>query len=190
VSHQASVLVVAGAALLLSSCDDSAKTFGRSYGECVLKNASEGGDQYSREQATEVCLRRFSRAPNATELSHDFVWGGRIRSMNDMEFMALPASVAAAAGPPPKILEVDVINKLDNAMIVGVSVTVYFYRVPQTSARPLSNSVDLVDTMRWEFSNNIAPNETARIEGSFDETTPPPTQHYIISATPKMVVPY
>lgn len=186
-SHQASVLFVAGAALLLSSCDDSAKTFGRSYGECVLKNASDGGDQYSREQATEVCLRRFSRAPSATELSHDFVYGGRIRSL---ELIELDAADAAAAGPLPKILEVDVINKLDNAMIVGVSVTVHFYRVPQTSARPLSTSVDLVDTMRWEFSNNIAPNETARIEGSFHETTPPPTQHYIISATPKMVVPY
>jgi len=177
------VLLVAGAALLLSSCDDSAKTFGRSYGECVLKNASDGGDQYSREQSTRVCLQRFSRAPSATELSHDFVWGGRIRNTMDV-------AVDAAGGTTPNILEVDVVNELDNAMIVGVSVNVYFYRVPQTSDRPLSNSVDLVDTLRWDFNNTITPNETARIEGSFDETTPPPTQHYIISAKPKMVVPY
>lgn len=186
-SHQASVLVVAGAALLLSSCDDSAKTFGRSYGECVLKNASDGGDQYSREQSTEVCLQRFSRAPSATELSHDFVYSGRIRSL---ELIELAAADAAAVGPPPRILSVDVINKLDKAMIVGVSVTVNFYSGPIVNGEPPANRSALVDTMYWEFSNQISPGEIARIQGSFDAATPPPTQHYIITASPKMVVPY
>ncbi|MCA3739017.1 MAG: hypothetical protein IM673_13320 [Phenylobacterium sp.] len=48
---------MAGAAMMLAGCNDEAKTFGRSYDECVLKNAS--GTPAQAALAEPSCRRRF-----------------------------------------------------------------------------------------------------------------------------------
>lgn len=54
-------------AALTAGCDSSVQTFGKSYDECILKNARDGGDRASRETATAICERRFSRAATKSD---------------------------------------------------------------------------------------------------------------------------
>lgn len=183
------MLLVAGAALLLSSCDDSAKTFGRSYGECVLKNASDGGDQYSREQSTRVCLQRFARQPRAGELIYNLLYSGRIRNKTLEEQLDASAAEAASTANIP-VLDVVVINNMDSKIVVGVEITVQFFEKAISANGSASVDNNLVDTLTWSFSDQIDPLEQIRLKGAFEFESMPPTQHYIISAKPKMVVPY
>ena len=63
---KAPLALAALAAVGLASCsrthDDA--TFDGSYDECVLKNASKGGDSDARQAATDICARHFTRTAN------------------------------------------------------------------------------------------------------------------------------
>lgn len=48
-------------ATMLADCDQSARTFGKSYDECLLKNAAQ-------TEAGEICARRFERLRTFEEL--------------------------------------------------------------------------------------------------------------------------
>ena len=58
--------LIASGGLLLGGCDPAAKTFGKTYDECLLKNAAQA-------TANEICARHFERLRTLDEQDGDML---------------------------------------------------------------------------------------------------------------------
>lgn len=171
------VLILAAiSAAALAGCDSSAKTFGRSFDECILKNARDGGDQNSRNMAIEVCQRRFERDPTAAQGDRNIANGGTIQPTPD--FMP-------DAGDDE--LRVDVANPFDDVMIVGLTVAVDFYDKPMDERGIRPPDAKRIDTLTWDFAVALAPRENDVLMGTFSDGKAP-SAYYAVAVRPTKVV--
>ena len=164
------------AAIAVTACDDSAKTFGRSYDECILKNAREGGEQNSRDMAMQVCQRRFERDPTQTERDRNIANGGTITPAPD--FMP-------DAGDDE--MRVNVINPFDDVLIVGVTIAMDFYDKPLNDVGERPADAKRIDTLTWDYPVALAPRQNDVLMGTFNGGKAPSAYYSVTVRTTKVV---
>lgn len=124
------LLALAGAALV-AGCDSSVQTFGRSYDECILKNARNGGDRASRETATAICERRFTRDATAS----------------DRDAFGIATNIIDNPGPVD-FLQIGVEPRDPNIVLKEVRSDVTFYRTAR--GRDARDPADVIDVYTWD----------------------------------------
>ncbi len=139
--------------VLIASCGRPPENvFGRSYDECILKNAPHASEG---DAAVEACLRHFERAPT------------------DMEFNIVSGS-GFALSPRPESFEdglmlLEVQNQSSNLLVTEVQVTIPFHNSPPDSQpvtmehQAWTGPAD--NTLTWTFSTHLRPNENANFRG-------------------------
>lgn len=147
--------LVIAAAILVGACDRDAKVFGRSHDECILKNASEGGDAESRAAAADICARHFKRPPGESEkesvsLTVRFITPGTPSPLNDDR------------------VQIEVDNWNLNTVVTKVALEMdFFTRDPwkEPGQKP-------IDTAYWILDAATQPGGVETLEGNFGDEEP------------------
>ena len=125
------VILALGGAAFVAGCDSSVQTFGKSYDECILKNARNGGDRASRDTATQICERRFTR--NATA--------------SDREAFGIATNIIDNPGAVD-FLQIGVEPRDPNIVLKEVRSDVTFYRTAR--GRDARDRADVIDVYTWD----------------------------------------
>jgi hypothetical protein len=167
--------LVAAFLVLVAGCDREARVFGRSYDECVLKNASTGGDEASRDRSTEICARHFQRPPTQREAWRVYLKANQIHL----------DSPSAHPWEPSDKIEVKVINTIEDAVVTQVEVVFEFYR-----ENPWKDATQVpVNTLTWTLDVATQPNSTETVLGTFEGNKPPAPFGKLISSKPTTILP-
>lgn len=169
IKHLVVVMMVAGA---VTGCDNSAKTFGKSYDECILKNAREGGDDASRRVATDVCVRRFQQAVPIGDQDDTI-------AVERLSFYDVPDGIGAKSDA----VQVRVHNSFADKLITEIEVVADFSDKPSGDNGKFPADAKIV-TETWTFNANVLPNNEASFRGTF-QTTKAPSRNIQIDAFPK-----
>lgn len=125
------IILLAASTALLASCDTSVSTFGKSYDECILKNAREGGDRSSRDTATAICERRFTK--DATS--------------SDRAAFGIATNVIDNPGTADYV-QIGVTAREPNVILKEVRSVITFYRTAK--GRDSRDSSDIMDIYTWD----------------------------------------
>lgn len=162
-------LTVVGA-LLLSGCDSSAKTFGKTYDECLLKNAAQAA-------ATDICARHFER----------------LRTFEEQDSNMLTADGQIVdSGNGSKIIATITNNSLDK---IAVSYNVFAAFWADESYIPESKIQRTIGPIQYgspysekEHREMIQPGQTVTLELSMPENAQY-AQAFTVDATIRQLVP-
>jgi hypothetical protein len=148
-------LVLVAAAILLTACDGEAKVFGRSYDECILRNANGGGDATSRATAADICARHFKRWPKKRE----------------QEPVGLKVTLVTPGNPTPDDddrVEIIVENGNLNTVVTKVALEMEFFASDpwkEPGQKPLDKS-------NWILDSTTQPGEIELVMGHFGDDEP------------------
>ncbi|GAA0640471.1 hypothetical protein GCM10009101_10420 [Brevundimonas lenta] len=160
------IFLVSTIALTVAGCDDSAKTFGRSYDECILKNARDGGDQASRNMAADVCIRRFQEAVPLSER-------GKTIAVNRIANYGVQDYVS---GGIEDAIAIEVANSFSDKMLTEVEVAADFSDKPAGPDGKFPADAKIT-TLTWTFNTNLSPNAQTTLRGTFQDGQAP-TRHW------------
>jgi hypothetical protein len=167
-----SVLIVLAALSACGSADHD--VFGRSYDECILRNARTGGDEQSRQTATDICARRFERAPTRADLEN-LQPGSTVRfdrTVSDLDFGSdgfTPTFVNRTIDD----LIVTVRNESSNLIVLEVETSVVFMSKPRLPSGDWPADAEIVAVLTWNLEPYAGPGETGSAVGTFDEQRAP-----------------
>ena len=170
---QNTLAVVAAAAVLTACAGPGTDTFGRSYDECILKNARTGGDENSRYTATDICQRRFERAPTTRELEN-LEKGSSVRfdqTRRDLVFDG--TSFTGMRDVEQHDVLVTINNRSRNLVVLEFETTIVFYDRPKGEDGQWPASAEVVDVLTWNLSPVAQPGEYGRAIGVFDDGKAP-----------------
>lgn len=136
------MLLLVACALTLPGCDQSRRTVGRSYNECLLINLKSGAGG-AAGLVYQACRREFER-PKALPLEGTF------------------KLVKPSYGPHR--LEGFIRNPSDDEIATAEKVTITFYK--DASAK------EEVATYSWDLMQDIEPNATAPVTLNLDTVSP------------------
>ncbi len=152
-------LTTMAAIIALAGCSQGASTFGKSYDECILKNARTGGDERSRDEAREICARHFIRKPTKAEI-------GEIKIGTVMAFDQ------PTYGGTEDIVHVGIENDSRNIVVLKVGTAVAFYSKPRGPDGKF-NDADFIDEWVWTLDINTQPGERNSTTGTMTPTRAP-----------------
>lgn len=158
------VVAVAIFSALTASCDPSAKTFGQSYDECLLKNAS-----LEQSSASEICARHFER--------------GRTFEERDGGLLTTTATLDAAVPGVPQFVRATVTNNSRRVIASSYEITVAFWTSPDS----FTPDTFIATSKKW-FYHRLEPGESADFEIPIEGGTAP-SLHFTADATIWKVVP-
>lgn len=166
--------VLTAATVVLAACaGPGSDTFGRSYDECILKNARTGRDESSRETATDICERRFERSPTATELK-DFEKGSSVRFnqiSREMEFDGV--QFTGMRNVKRDDVLVTIANLSRNVVVLEVETTITFFDRPRSESGEWPSDAKVVEILTWKLSPVAQPGEYGSATGGFDHGKAP-----------------
>ena len=157
------VATVAICSALISSCDTSAKTFGKSYDECLLKNAS-----LEQSSASEICARHFERLRTFEE--------------RDSGLLTTTATLDNSSAVP-QIVRVTVTNNSRRVIASDYEVNVVFWSSPDTFT-----TATFIEASKLRFFRHLRPGESAEFVIPI-ESGLAPSQHFTADALIWKVVP-
>jgi len=172
------IALVAIPVILLSSCESETKTFGRSYDECVLRNATKGGDETSRFLATDICRRRFERTPTAEE---------RKKFLSEVVIKFNEAGILDSNRSEDR-MSATVWNEDENLVITQVVVNVDFYKTPPNAAGGWPKDT-WSEPAVWSRDVAIQPDTDDTIIGTFGDDERAPTKFYVGTVDVRKVLP-
>lgn len=166
------------ASLALTGCGlgRQSEIFGRSYDECILKNASTGGSEASRQEASTICQRHFVRAPTNAEKKLIRV-GSSLETFYSSQGELLRNEVIATAR-----------NNSQDFVVVEIETTLEFYDRPPGPDGTFAPE-DYNTSLVWNLFPAALPSEIGSARGYFDGPTAP-TQFYRPLTRVKLILPY
>jgi len=154
------------------------ETFGRTYDECILKNARDAGDVSSRQMAIGVCIRRFQRDATIVEKRPSIAVRRRLnRNVPNYE-----------GGGLRDQLRVTVRNDQGTRIVTEVNVVAKFSDKAQLDSGQFPADARIT-TLNWTFPVLLEPNVEEDLYGSF-EGERAPSGHLQSDAYVSKVVPF
>jgi hypothetical protein len=169
---------MAAIAMMAGCSGGDAEIFGRTYDQCILKNARAGGDQESRFVATEICARHFQRQTTPAERSRNISAARRV-SYGEQNYLDNTVE---------DLLKITVRNSRDDWLITEVSVVADFSDKPEGPDGKFPADAK-ISTLDWTFNVELGPNGQRELIGSFDNGRAP-TRHVQMDAYPTKIVPF
>lgn len=158
-----SLILVGLSAVILCGCSSKdEETFGRSYDECVLKNARTGGDEASREVATDICARHFQRSTSQSERTQTIAVSRNL-AFDQLNYLT---------DQREDELHIEVQNARDDQLITEVEVVADFSDKAALPSGEFPQDAKIT-TLNWTFSVNLQPNIQERLTGTFQNGRAP-----------------
>jgi hypothetical protein len=182
------------------------RTYGQSYDECILKNASRGGDEESRSTATDICARHFIRPATPFEAQES-----RAKAEITPAPKAAPQNLTPKAAPQNGVggddfyaswaaldeklarsqgatISATLSNDDDNIIIRKVRIDAYFYSRPRRADGSFDPS-SFKGRLYWDVNKEIEPGNTETVTGAFGDKSPP-SLFYSADAEATAVLPH